>query len=100
MLPSCSMTVWLRAISRRSEEHTSELQSRRDLVCRLLLEKKKKEGRRGVARKMSDCETRPRLVCDDGGSCDVAFVLLDVGHLARFQEEFVGDDLITRIALP
>src|SRR5215471_19969101 len=27
--------------ARRSEEHTSELQSRRDLVCRLLLEKKK-----------------------------------------------------------
>src|SRR6266496_6776565 len=27
--------------SKRSEEHTSELQSRRDLVCRLLLEKKK-----------------------------------------------------------
>src|SRR5438874_1093225 len=28
---------------KRSEEHTSELQSRRDLVCRLLLEKKKKK---------------------------------------------------------
>src|SRR5699024_11718600 len=28
-------------ISKRSEEHTSELQSRFDLVCRLLLEKKK-----------------------------------------------------------
>src|SRR5438105_10169464 len=28
---------------RRSEEHTSELQSRVDLVCRLLLEKKKKK---------------------------------------------------------
>src|SRR6266496_2777830 len=28
----------------RSEEHTSELQSRRDLVCRLLLEKKKKKN--------------------------------------------------------
>src|SRR6266576_5901648 len=27
----------------RSEEHTSELQSRRDIVCRLLLEKKKKK---------------------------------------------------------
>src|SRR5712664_4764863 len=27
--------------TRRSEEHTSELQSRSDLVCRLLLEKKK-----------------------------------------------------------
>src|SRR5438874_10148026 len=29
----------------RSEEHTSELQSRRDLVCRLLLEKKKKKNK-------------------------------------------------------
>src|SRR5690349_22146018 len=29
--------------AQRSEEHTSELQSRRDLVCRLLLEKKKNE---------------------------------------------------------
>src|SRR2546421_7510401 len=29
-------------VLRRSEEHTSELQSRSDLVCRLLLEKKKK----------------------------------------------------------
>src|SRR2546428_5760079 len=28
----------------RSEEHTSELQSRSDLVCRLLLEKKKESG--------------------------------------------------------
>src|SRR2546422_2114378 len=31
------------AISPRSEEHTSELQSRLHLVCRLLLEKKKKQ---------------------------------------------------------
>src|SRR2546421_5449380 len=31
---------------RRSEEHTSELQSRSDLVCRLLLEKKKKRSTR------------------------------------------------------
>src|SRR5699024_2367386 len=30
-----------RDVDRRSEEHTSELQSRFDLVCRLLLEKKK-----------------------------------------------------------
>src|SRR5438067_7003283 len=29
------------AVAARSEEHTSELQSRFDLVCRLLLEKKK-----------------------------------------------------------
>src|SRR5690349_22534584 len=32
-------------VHERSEEHTSELQSRRDLVCRLLLEKKKKNKR-------------------------------------------------------
>src|SRR5436309_1175224 len=31
------------AYFRRSEEHTSELQSRENLVCRLLLEKKKKK---------------------------------------------------------
>src|SRR5690349_23094269 len=35
--------VVLFMVRRRSEEHTSELQSRRDLVCRLLLEKKKKK---------------------------------------------------------
>src|SRR5204862_3698423 len=46
--PACSKT-YARPISKmcefhtRSEEHTSELQSRRDLVCRLLLEKKKKK---------------------------------------------------------
>src|SRR2546421_3064022 len=32
----------------RSEEHTSELQSRSDLVCRLLLEKKKKKKEQSV----------------------------------------------------
>src|SRR5947209_13224913 len=33
---------WFRRTDARSEEHTSELQSRQYLVCRLLLEKKKK----------------------------------------------------------
>src|SRR5438874_6370742 len=35
----------------RSEEHTSELQSRRDLVCRLLLEKKKKYQKQQMTNK-------------------------------------------------
>src|SRR2546421_9581036 len=39
------MKMWIISVepmpSMRSEEHTSELQSRSDLVCRLLLEKKK-----------------------------------------------------------
>src|SRR5438034_4500468 len=39
----------------RSEEHTSELQSHSDLVCRLLLEKKKKKKTHNANRKI---ETR------------------------------------------
>src|SRR5690606_42081380 len=34
----------VRSVPSRSEEHTSELQSRENLVCRLLLEKKKHTG--------------------------------------------------------
>src|SRR3712207_7233831 len=39
----------LRRLGLRSEEHTSELQSRQYLVCRLLLEKKKKDSIRRPA---------------------------------------------------
>src|SRR6201989_3669856 len=35
----------------RSEEHTSELQSRRDLVCRLLLEKKNEQTQANILQK-------------------------------------------------
>src|SRR3712207_8092427 len=44
--PQCRAVQGLRARHRgcRSEEHTSELQSRQYLVCRLLLEKKKKHN--------------------------------------------------------
>src|SRR5260370_10795028 len=38
--------------ARRSEEHTSELQSHLNLVCRLLLEKKKKNSPIGVGRSL------------------------------------------------
>src|SRR5690349_24002755 len=40
-----------RAPRPRSEEHTSELQSRRDLVCRLLLEKKNKYLQKCLSRR-------------------------------------------------
>src|SRR5574343_1913258 len=43
--PACGST------SMRSEEHTSELQSHHDLVCRLLLEKKKKHTKGGMKKK-------------------------------------------------
>src|SRR2546425_8782764 len=42
----------------RSEEHTSELQSLAYLVCRLLLEKKKKNTRRATNTKHSTIETQ------------------------------------------
>src|SRR2546421_6680057 len=49
-------TFWseLPACCNRSEEHTSELQSRSDLVCRLLLEKKKKHIIDAVFARKSD----------------------------------------------
>src|SRR5690606_40261951 len=39
-----ALWLWYDALILRSEEHTSELQSRENLVCRLLLEKKKYVG--------------------------------------------------------
>src|SRR3954471_25100245 len=67
--PSGSYAAWLAGgtggyVEWRSEEHTSELQSRRDLVCRLLLEKKKPQDLRLLA-------------------CDVAAVLPQGGPLRR-----------------
>src|SRR2546421_9234518 len=41
--PMLFVEIWTGQPNPRSEEHTSELQSRSDLVCRLLLEKKKKQ---------------------------------------------------------
>src|SRR5436190_3341328 len=47
-VPCCCKTAKLKTstvtVAARSEEHTSELQSHSDLVCRLLLEKKKKRN--------------------------------------------------------
>src|SRR5690554_7649882 len=44
--PAILLKIILFAYSKRSEEHTSELQSRPHLVCRLLLEKKKKKKKK------------------------------------------------------
>src|SRR5690554_7032382 len=42
---------WFKRMEKRSEEHTSELQSRPHLVCRLLLEKKKKKIKKNTTTK-------------------------------------------------
>src|SRR4029077_21295428 len=49
-----------RGISPRSEEHTSELQSHLNLVCRLLLEKKKKNNTIKYVKATSDVTRRTR----------------------------------------
>src|SRR5437870_7381827 len=48
----------------RSEEHTSELQSRGHLVCRLLLEKKKKERMNKIVTRYASSTTAPALPID------------------------------------
>src|SRR5215204_6698012 len=63
--PAADHGYWRGSQGGRSEEHTSELQSHSDLVCRLLLEKKNKHsdrlrtGRRQKYRSVADLN-RPR----------------------------------------
>src|SRR2546429_3627527 len=62
---TAAMPSWDSAADRRSEEHTSELQSRLHLVCRLLLEKKKKQHK--LHKRTTECNQLPSditpLVC-------------------------------------
>src|SRR5206468_7444725 len=51
----------------RSEEHTSELQSRSDLVCRLLLEKKKSNIPLPLAYVIASFPSKPSSGLDDVG---------------------------------
>src|SRR5260221_3063205 len=52
LLPACAVE--------RSEEHTSELQSHSDLVCRLLLEKKNRRGMCALHSGSIVCRSIPR----------------------------------------
>src|SRR5207302_7610387 len=69
---SCPATVHLAGHRRatglstppqRSEEHTSELQSRENLVCRLLLEKKKKKQQTVASNKTKIYNKRIQKAC-------------------------------------
>src|ERR1022692_3934768 len=59
----------------RSEEHTSELQSPCNLVCRLLLEKKKKNHKRG-----SEAKHTPPANRDVLQRCAIALVTICLTH--------------------
>src|SRR5690606_40049608 len=48
----CGRYGCLRRTRHRSEEHTSELQSRENLVCRLLLEKKHQQSQNNILRQL------------------------------------------------
>src|SRR2546430_13711840 len=54
----------------RSEEHTSELQSQSNLVCRLLLEKKKKDTLNGAMNRRNTL-TNPSAINTTYTVCDV-----------------------------
>src|SRR5207249_5790695 len=78
----------------RSEEHTSELQSRFDLVCRLLLEKKKdgdvdeaREGRHYSLVECSECRARCRHKSATICGC-IADVLLASRRVSRVLRAF------------
>src|SRR5260370_18031863 len=78
----CSSSAWTgsrraesrpceRVWERRSEEHTSELQSHLNLVCRLLLEKKKGTINRlqpGVHTESTDARLDPKLAHEEAAS--------------------------------
>src|SRR5690349_20220172 len=63
---------------RRSEEHTSELQSRRDLVCRILLEKKKMPTKRTRRRGSLRC---PRCARADVACHALLVARIDYCHV-------------------
>src|SRR5215204_5694689 len=63
------------AVPRRSEEHTSELQSHSELVCRLLLEKKNAQRPRALGFDFYD-EYSPRLPNFTSDDCFCHLILL------------------------
>src|SRR2546429_556791 len=76
----------------RSEEHTSELQSRLHLVCRLLLEKKKKKFQAHTsARHLTIARTSPYLLRPPPVIVPTphASTFIDVPHSRRFSHVYV-----------
>src|SRR6266700_101762 len=79
----------------RSEEHTSELQSREKLVCRLLLEKKKKITARSGCTTINS--TMARILSNESTSPLFIFTVLIGGTLSGFCFFFFNDTATTEI---
>src|ERR1039457_637338 len=74
----------------RSEEHTSELQSPCNLVCRLLLEKKNHHTSRGVANRLQVELAKVSVMCQAATAWSwlgVAFEKVSFGHTFFFFNE-------------
>src|SRR5256885_13217449 len=72
--------AWICALTTRSEEHTSELQSPCNLVCRLLLEKKKKNRKHITDSKNILNPNTPRYITHNDYCPNVSHMLLQL-HL-------------------
>src|SRR5256886_728707 len=79
----------------RSEEHTSELQSQSNLVCRLLLEKKKKYMKR-----QSIFFRNRLLVGTQRGSLSTSASFIDVGATTLVLESILAIDMSTAVSEP
>src|SRR6266536_3581733 len=91
-----------RDVARRSEEHTSELQSRVDLVCRLLLEKKKKNREIPIDKLKNydhhvSCRKRPRAWATLGFSFASVVVVVSLAAAFLFFVFFFNDTATTEI---
>src|SRR5438067_6245869 len=90
--PTSMRAIW--RLARRSEEHTSELQSRFDLVCRLLLEKKK-----GGAGPLHACALADAMVMTTvivpaaAGVLSAVGLLISPRHPELIRTWPVGDDV-------
>src|SRR2546430_3410626 len=85
-----------RDLDQRSEEHTSELQSQSNLVCRLLLEKKKKTS---VMRSPSQYKKQTRSRQARGKVCRRNIVLGGMGNYVRHHPSPPRDDHHVRLRL-
>src|ERR1035441_7278301 len=94
--PLCAVArsggTYLHAGRSRSEEHTSELQSLRHLVCRLLLEKKGKEGSKRSSRRSSELASAVSAISSSFSSLTIS---MEISTRSRIIDSFFFNNSAT-----